>query len=151
MDGWMGRYTEKQVRRWMERQTHAYTYAHTSTATAENKFVNSPYTETFKDFLLMTVPVIFSPSENIKSSCTSCSLHDRPTIHLHEFLTSALDGGEWSASRPGHFTPRERAPGTHGIGGWVGPRAGPDAVVKRKVPSPRRKLNPDHPIVQPVA
>jgi hypothetical protein len=24
-------------------------------------------------------------------------------------LTSALDGGEWSASRPGHFTPRERA------------------------------------------
>jgi len=27
-------------------------------------------------------------------------------------LTSALDGGEWSASRPGRFTPRERAPGT---------------------------------------
>jgi hypothetical protein len=25
-------------------------------------------------------------------------------------LTSALDGGEWSASRPGRFTPRERAP-----------------------------------------
>jgi hypothetical protein len=25
-------------------------------------------------------------------------------------LTSALDEGEWSASRPGHFTPRERAP-----------------------------------------
>jgi hypothetical protein len=28
-------------------------------------------------------------------------------------LTSALDGGEWSASCPGRFTPRERAPGTH--------------------------------------
>jgi hypothetical protein len=28
-------------------------------------------------------------------------------------LTSALDGGEWSASRPDRFTPRERAPGTH--------------------------------------
>jgi len=26
-------------------------------------------------------------------------------------LTSALDGGEWSASRPGHFTARKRAPG----------------------------------------
>jgi hypothetical protein len=38
-------------------------------------------------------------------------------------LTSALDGGEWSASRPGRFTPRERASGTHWIGGWVGPRA----------------------------
>jgi hypothetical protein len=34
-------------------------------------------------------------------------------------LTSAVDGGEWSASRPGRFTPRERAPGTHWIGGWV--------------------------------
>jgi hypothetical protein len=29
-------------------------------------------------------------------------------------LTSALDGGEWSASRTGLFTPRERAPGTLG-------------------------------------
>jgi hypothetical protein len=26
-------------------------------------------------------------------------------IYLHVFLTSALDGGEWSASRPGRFTP----------------------------------------------
>jgi hypothetical protein len=32
------------------------------------------------------------------------------------FLTSALDGGEWSASRPGRFTPRERTPRTHWIG-----------------------------------
>jgi hypothetical protein len=31
-------------------------------------------------------------------------------------LASALDGGEWSASRPGRFTRSERAPGTH----WVG-------------------------------
>jgi hypothetical protein len=38
------------------------------------------------------------------------------------FLTSALDAGEWSASRPRRFNPRERAPGTHWIGGWVGPR-----------------------------
>jgi hypothetical protein len=37
------------------------------------------------------------------------------------------------ASRPGRFTPRERAPGTHWIGGWVGSRAVLDAVVKRKI------------------
>jgi hypothetical protein len=54
-------------------------------------------------------------------------------------LTSALDGGEWSASRRGRFTSRERAPGTHWIGGWVGPRAVLDAVVKRKIPSPLRE------------
>jgi hypothetical protein len=66
-------------------------------------------------------------------------------------LTSALDGDEWSASHPGRFTPRERAPGTHWIGGWVGPRAVLDAVVKRKILSPRRESNPRTPIVQPVA
>jgi hypothetical protein len=33
----------------------------------------------------------------------------------------------------------------------VGPRAGLDAVVKRKIPSPRRESNPRTPIVQPVA
>jgi hypothetical protein len=38
------------------------------------------------------------------------------------FLTATLDGGEWSASRTGHFTPRERAPSTHWIKGWVGPQ-----------------------------
>jgi hypothetical protein len=37
------------------------------------------------------------------------------------------------------------------IGGWVGLRAVLEAVVKRKIPSPRRKSNPRTPIVQPVA
>jgi hypothetical protein len=37
------------------------------------------------------------------------------------------------------------------IGGWVGPRAVPDAVVKRKIPSPCREPNPRTPIIQPVA
>jgi hypothetical protein len=58
-------------------------------------------------------------------------------VYSTRSLASALDGGEWSVSRP-----RERAPGTHWIGGWAGPRAVPDAVVKRK---------PRTPIVQPVA
>jgi len=34
----------------------------------------------------------------------------------YAFLTSAPDGGELSASSLGHFTPRERTPGTHSIG-----------------------------------
>jgi hypothetical protein len=53
----------------------------------------------------------------------------------HAFLTLALDGDEWSASHPEHFTPKERAPSTHWIGGWVGPRAGMDIVVNRKIPA----------------
>jgi hypothetical protein len=39
----------------------------------------------------------------------------------------------------------------HWIGGWVGPRAGLNVAVKRKIPSPRRESNPRTPIVQPVA
>jgi hypothetical protein len=45
-------------------------------------------------------------------------------------LTSALAGGEWSAPRPGRFTPGERALGTHWIGGWVDPKAGLDGMEK---------------------
>jgi hypothetical protein len=48
-------------------------------------------------------------------------------------LTSALDGCEWSASRPGRFNPRERTPGTHWIGGWVGSRSVLGTVMKRKI------------------
>jgi hypothetical protein len=66
-------------------------------------------------------------------------------------LDLGTDGGEWSASRPGRFIPREKALGTHWIGGWVGRRAVLDTVVKRKIPSPRRESNPRTPIVQPVA
>jgi hypothetical protein len=46
------------------------------------------------------------------------------------FLTSALVGGEWSASRPSCFTPGERAPGTHWMVGWVDPRVGLHYVRK---------------------
>jgi hypothetical protein len=39
------------------------------------------------------------------------------------FLISALDGSEWSASRPG-----EVVPSMHCIGDWVGPIAGLDVI-----------------------
>jgi hypothetical protein len=72
-------------------------------------------------------------------------------VKLHAFLNSALDGGEWSASRLGHFTPGERTPGTRWIGVWLGPRAVLDTVAKRKIPSPRRESDPRTPFVQPIA
>jgi hypothetical protein len=53
-------------------------------------------------------------------------------VEIHIFLTSALFGGEWLTSRPGRFTPGERVPGTHWVGGWVDPRTGLDDVEKRK-------------------
>jgi hypothetical protein len=50
----------------------------------------------------------------------------------------------WSASRPSHFTPREGAPVTHWIGGWVSHRAGLDTVVRRKLPRPYRYPVQEH-------
>jgi hypothetical protein len=57
-------------------------------------------------------------------------------VYIHIFLTSALAGGQWWASRPGRFTPEERAPGTRWIGGWVDPRVGLDDVEKWKFLTP---------------
>jgi len=65
-------------------------------------------------------------------------------VQLHAFLTSALDAGECSASRPSRFTP-----GTRQIG-WVEPRSYTDAVAKRKNPIIARAENRS-PVVQPVA
>jgi hypothetical protein len=52
----------------------------------------------------------------------------RVDVCIHVFLTSALAGSEWSASRSGRFTP-----GTHWIGGWVGLRIGLEDVERRKI------------------
>jgi hypothetical protein len=53
-------------------------------------------------------------------------------VQIHVFLTWTLAVGEWSASRPCRFTPEERNPDAHWIGGWMGPRAGLDCMQKRK-------------------
>jgi hypothetical protein len=58
--------------------------------------------------------------------------HGGMDVHIHIFLTSALVGGEWPASRPGRFTPAERDPDTQWKEGWVNPRAGLDDVEERK-------------------
>jgi hypothetical protein len=63
-------------------------------------------------------------------------------VQIHIFLTSALAGGDWSASLPGRF-----APSTHWIGGSMEPRASLDNVEKILDPTgtrtpTRRPSNP---------
>jgi hypothetical protein len=55
-------------------------------------------------------------------SCNSCL-----------FLTSALDGGERSASCYGRALPPRKYPGTNWAGGWVGLRSGLDTEDRGKV------------------
>jgi hypothetical protein len=53
-----------------------------------------------------------------------------------------LDPGTWWRWVVSSTLPRERAPGTHWVGDWVGSTAGLDAVVKEKIPSSYRDSNP---------
>jgi hypothetical protein len=76
--------------------------------------------------------------------------HGGVKVLIQNFLTSAQVGDEWSASRPGSFTPEERASVTHWIGGWVGP----DPVWttwRRENSRPYRNSNSDPSVVQVVA
>jgi hypothetical protein len=54
------------------------------------------------------------------------------------FLTTGLDGGEWSASRPSHFTPAETAPGRK-LGG---PQSQSGRYEEEKNPVPARNQTP---------
>jgi hypothetical protein len=72
-------------------------------------------------------------------------------VQFQIFLTSALDGREQSASRPGRFTPTEDASGTHWMGGWVGLRGGQNTVEKRKIYFTCQETNHDSSVIQSVA
>jgi hypothetical protein len=63
----------------------------------------------------------------------------------YSFSTSALDGREWSESRPGRAYPGERIPGTHSTEGSVGPRAGLDTEARGKILSPLPEIEPRSP------
>jgi hypothetical protein len=54
-------------------------------------------------------------------------------VLLHAFLTLALDGGELSASGPGHLSLGNSPWYPLGRGGWVGRRVGLDASEKSKI------------------
>lgn len=41
-------------------------------------------------------------------------------VYLHVFISSELRAGDWTASRPGYFIPRESYPTLHITGDWVG-------------------------------
>jgi hypothetical protein len=89
----------------------------------------------------------------VAESCTICISRSRRPVrkllvtpsYLHAFVSSALDGGERSVSRPGRFAHGVVTPDTNRIGGWVGPRTGLNRATNRKIPGPRRESNPDRP------
>jgi hypothetical protein len=53
-------------------------------------------------------------------------------IYIYVFLTLTLFGGEWSASRPGHFTPWDITLDIYWIEALAGPRTGLNNMEMRK-------------------
>jgi len=68
-----------------------------------------------------------------KQTCMMWMHMGEVKVQLGSFLTSALDTGWRSASCPDHFTSWGSAPTTNWRGGWVGPRANPNTLKKRKI------------------
>jgi hypothetical protein len=58
-------------------------------------------------------------------------------IYLHAFFNLCTRWRRVASFMPRPLYTQRKSPVTHWIGGWVVPRAGLDAAVKRKIPSPR--------------
>jgi hypothetical protein len=59
--------------------------------------------------------------------------HHKNVYGSGRILNLGTRWNEWSALRPGSFTPEEKSPpGTHWIGSWVGLEDGLEAVAKRE-------------------
>jgi hypothetical protein len=62
--------------------------------------------------------------------------YEEVKIWFYVFLTSALVGSNWSASRPCRFIPGYTASDTHCLGQSVGPRADLDDIENWKFSTP---------------
>jgi hypothetical protein len=71
-------------------------------------------------------------------------------VWIHEFLTSALDRGEWSTSHPARFNSKERGYGTQWTGSLVRPTPSLDTVEKTKIRCPFRESNLKSHFAQPI-
>jgi hypothetical protein len=79
-----------------------------------------------------TIPV-FERAKRVHAWEGAATVIGGITGRTSPFLTSALGGGEWLASRPFCFTLEEMTFGTHWIEGLMGLRAGLDSVKKRQI------------------
>jgi hypothetical protein len=69
-----------------------------------------------------------------------------PCRRPYSFLTSALDGVSGQRHAPAALYPRERTPGIHQRGGWVGLRAGLNTEARGKTLLPLPGLYPGRPV-----
>jgi hypothetical protein len=126
--------------------THDHTFFLSQDSILSVGHVNCCWSSPAQSFLYILICVV-SPSRETLFIC------HHPTLSLGDiwrsggiappFLTSALDGGEWSAACSGRYTPREIYLGTHWIGGWYGPHGRFERCEEKKLPW--QESNPGRP------
>jgi hypothetical protein len=68
-------------------------------------------------------------------------VYGKVNVFIYVFLTSALVRGEWSASRPGPFTPEKEPPVPIEREVFVAPRTGLDVKERKEfLPIPEKEL-----------
>jgi hypothetical protein len=100
--------------------------------------------------LFFSSVIIFSQTvghlEQVISPSQGCYLHTGQHKHRIDAYThqTSMPWVECEPTIPGpdRFTPDKISPGTHWIGGWVGPKAGMEAVDKIIGPTGTRTLTP---------
>ena len=86
----------------------------------------------------------------VKPTLHSMKAYDGVKLQLQSLiLTSAVDGGEWSVSRPQRFTFRERATRTYWKGGWVSCSDGLVSLKETEISCPRLESNHIKPMARP--
>ena len=105
-------------------------------------FQNSfPFVE-FNAKLIVSTPTLHACEGKI-ISVHVMKAYKEVKAQFHSFGISALP-----FVPPGRFTSWNGCPGTHKIGGWVGPRTGLHILVDRRIPWPRRESKPNFSGVQ---
>jgi hypothetical protein len=91
--------------------------------------------KSYSDTTLTSLPQLLRVQGKVKlSRYTPWRRLGERRYSSYSFMTSALDEGEWSASRTGGaLLPGKGPPGTHWTGGWVGPKAGLDTEDRGKI------------------
>jgi hypothetical protein len=77
--------------------------------------------------------------------------YEEVDVYIHIFLTSAVAGGEWSASRPGRFTPRGKSPQYPLDRRLGGPQGRSGLRGEEKILDSPGTRTPTSSVVQPVA
>jgi hypothetical protein len=117
---------------------------------APNKLFNR-YSEANRSYALTVSHVLIHKVKQSHNTLMEAQGEEK-VYNFYSFTTSALEVGEWSASRPGRTLPPGKGPlDTHWTGGWMGPEPVWTKSLEEKSSCLCPGWNLDRSVVQSVA